>query len=127
MTEIILRGPDQLAFALRFLQGLTLAKPWRVTIAPYVNNRSRDQNALYWKWLGTIAKETGNDTDELHSLFKRKYLPPIFVDVCGEVVETRRSTTRLNTKDMSDYMTQVEAFAATTLGIILPHPDDYGR
>lgn len=110
---------------LAFIAALSLEKtPWTVTVAPYRRNRSLEQNALYWKWLGIVATETGHTADEIHEFCKAKFLPPVFVDIGGEVQEIRRTTTKLKVDDMSVYMNQVEAWAGGELGIALPHPED---
>lgn len=124
MTDIILVGEAQRAHAIALISKLDLSKRWKVTVARHQNKRSLNQNSLYWKWLGIIAQETGHEADELHEYFKAKFLPPVFVELEGEAEAIRRSTTKLNTQDMSDYMDKVNAFAASQLGIILPQPDD---
>lgn len=110
--------------AVAFLNQLDLSKPWQLVVTPLKRNRSLQQNNLYWGWLGIVAQDTGNSTDDIHEWLKHRFLAPSFVTVNGETQEIRRSTTKLNTKEMSDYMTQVEAWAASELGIILPRPED---
>lgn len=82
------------------------------------------QRNLYWKWIGVIASETGNDRDMLHKVLKSKFLGWEEVEVLGRTVKKELSIKKLDTTAMSEYMTQVEAFALTELGIVLPHPED---
>ncbi|HCW4261536.1 TPA: recombination protein NinB, partial [Acinetobacter baumannii] len=49
-------------------------KPLVVTIKPDERNRSKAQNRLYWKWLHVIHKKTGNDEEQLHFEYKKKFL-----------------------------------------------------
>ena len=121
---IIIRDEKLRAAALQKLLALDLSKPWDMTVKPHKSSRSLDQNALYWSWLGVIAGDTGYTADDIHEVCKQKFLPPHFVDIGGEVTETRRTTTKLKVDEMSAYMGQVEAWAVSELGIILPHPGD---
>lgn len=102
-----------------------------VEVKPYVENRRRRQENLLRKWMRLIASETGNDPEVMHAFFKKKFLGAEYriarfewkgAPVEREVVELR-STTKLSVKEMSEYMTLVETFVATTLGIKLPRDD----
>lgn len=122
----ILRDEAVRARAIGFISGLDMKTVWQVTIAPYRKNRSLNQNALYHRWIGLIAHETGNGHDDTHEAMKAMFLPPKFLTVGERTVEIRRSTTKLNTKEMHEFMTQVEAWSASELGIVLPRPEDMG-
>ena len=122
MGEIVIRGEDQRRYALEILAGLDLSKPWRVTIKRYVKSRSNPQLALYFKWLGIIAKETGNDQDDLHEFFKRKFLTPEIKEVLG--TEVAIYSTAGPAQVMTEYMDQVFNFANSVLGCFLPLPTD---
>ena len=124
MTKIILRGPVQRDFAIEVLGKLDLSKVWEVEIKRHQKKRSLNQNSLYWKWLGIISNDTGEDADDLHKYFKSKFLQPVLVDVAGDTEKIYRSTTKLSTLDMSEYMDKINSFAVSQLGIILPQPDD---
>lgn len=123
-------------------------KPLVVTITPECRKRSVAQNSLYWKWLSVIERKTGNDKDQLHFEFKKKFLINIlkrddkeYAEMClalsalkqseseqyeaianGVIRET--STTRMDTKQFTEYLQQVEAYTLAKLGISLPVPDD---
>jgi hypothetical protein len=120
----IIRDPAIRERAVAFLNQLDLSKPWQLVVTPFKRNRSLQQNNLYWGWIGMIAQETGNGNEDIHEWLKRRFLAPSFVTVGNETQEIRRSTTKLNTKEMSEYMAQVEAWAASELGIVLPRPED---
>lgn len=123
-------------------------KPLVVEIRPEAKDRSKAQNRLYWKWLHEIHKKTGNDEDQLHFEFKKKFLINIlkrddkdYADMClaisalkqseseqykaiadGVIRET--STTRMNTAQFTTYLNLIEAFALKEFGMVLPVPDD---
>ena len=102
---------------------LNLDRPWFIEVKRHIKKRSLSQNALYWKWVGVIANETGNDSDMLHEFFKNKFLQPVEFQVGGHVF-SYRTTTKLPIDQMSAYMTKVQAFAASELGILLPIPEE---
>lgn len=118
-----------------------------VIIRPYRKNRSREQNSLYWKWLGEISLETGEDTESLHETFKRKFLAPILkrddegyrdlsvelqtlrgngqhesADRIGLILLSKLSTGALTTKQFSEYLDYIEKHAAEFLNITLTQP-----
>ena len=123
-------------------------KPLVVTIKPETKDRSKAQNRLYWKWLHEIHRKTGIDEDQLHFEFKKKFLIGIlkrddkdYADMClaisalkqseseqfeaianGVIRET--STTRMDTKQFTEYLNLIEAFALKEFGLALPVPDD---
>ena len=120
----ILRDEAIRQHAIEFISKLDLKTVWQITIARHRKNRSLNQNSLLWKWYGEIAQDTGNTADDIHEFCKQKFLAPAFIELNGETKEIRRTTTKLNTKEMSEFMNQVEAWAASELGIALPRPED---
>ena len=106
---------------------LDLSKPWQITVEPHRARRSLNQHNLYHLWVGIIAAQTGNSHDAIHECLKAEFLPPRFMTWNGKVREYRPSTTTLKIDEMSAFMNQVQAWAGSTLGIILPVPDDLGK
>ena len=100
------------------------AQDKRVTIVITKEKRTLDQNKLYWLWLSCIAKETGNDKDDLHEYFIYKYLNPELVQVFEKMIYKRLSTTQLDTKQFTEYLNKIQVFANTELAIELPNPED---
>jgi hypothetical protein len=97
-------------------------------LIPREPKRTLSQNALYWVYLNIIEQETGNNADELHEFFKRKFLKPKQVKVLGEEFQVWASTTKLSKTDFSEYMMKIEALTnvpvpskedAETMGYIL--------
>lgn len=123
-------------------------KPLVVLIAPQEKDRSKAQNRLYWKWLHEIHRKTGNDEDQLHFEFKKKFLIGILkrdddeyaamclaisalkqseseqYDAIANGVIRETSTTRMNTAQFTEYLNLIEAFALKEFGLVLPVPDD---
>lgn len=93
-----------------------------VVIQPWKPTRSSSQHRYYWVYLGVIAKETGELENDLHQLFKRKFLPPVFRTVMGEEVSTPRSTTKLSKADFGDYLDKICALT----NVPMPDPEVAG-
>lgn len=123
----IIRDVQTRAIAGLHIQRLDVTKAWEVTIRPHKSKRSIDQNSLYWSWLSIIADETGNTANDIHEWCRDEFLPCSEIKVAGVAHLARPSTTALTTKEMTDYLNRIEAWAGTDLGIILPSPDDRGR
>ena len=105
-----------------YLQGLPEGKAYDVCIKLHREKRSNPQNAWYWTIVGIVAKETMNDKEAIHKFFARKFIGYDVKEVGGERIAIVRSTSSLNTEDFSTFLSQVEAFCANDLGIILPDP-----
>ena len=105
------------------IAGLNIEKPWEVTVARKTKKRTLSQNALYHKWVGIIAEETGNDHEDVHDEFKRRFVPPKEIEIFGEI-RMRQSTTDFDTPGMTTFMEKVYAFSVSELGILLPLPEE---
>jgi len=96
-------------------------KPLQITIGPEKTSRSLQQNKRYWAILRTI-QDTGwihgkqFTQDAWHEYLKRQFIGCIDLPN-GQVVGM--STAKLTVEEFQTYMEQVEAFAATELGIEL--------
>ena len=84
--------------------------------------RSLDQNARYWGkgvlyQIADQARIGGRrfDTDTWHRYFKKMFLG--VVELPDGSVEGK-SSTKLTVKEFSDFCAQVEAYAATELGVV---------
>jgi transposase len=50
-------------------------KRYTIEITQKRENRTLDQNALYWLWLTCIEQETGNSKEDIHYYCKDNFLP----------------------------------------------------
>lgn len=110
------------------LGNLNPLQSWVVEVKPYRKKRSLEQNALYWNWLTVLEEQTelGYRKEELHEAFKYRFLGmEKKKTVLGQDYETIRSTTSLNTKEFTEYLDKVLAFAML-YDIQLPSPERYG-
>jgi len=100
----------------------------QVTVKKRGTQRSLDQNA--WAWgvaYPIIAEEIGYDRhehDELHYALVAKCFGEHFDKRVGAMVPNKRSS-KLTTKEFSEYMDWLVRFAATDLGgILVPLPGE---
>lgn len=96
---------------------------WAVQVKEHVKKRTIAQNDLMWLWLSVIARETGNDKDALHEIFKYRILGCDVVEALGYRREVTKSTKVLSTAEMSNYLDKIDALMLS-IGITLPKPDD---
>lgn len=85
--------------------------------------RTEQQNRYYWGvYLPLIAKETGEgDLDALHELFKGKFLAEGIVEVLGQKVRKKKSTTELGVAEFSEFVMNIEA----ETGVAAPPTENY--
>ena len=84
---------------------------WSVTVKPYKSTRSLDANACYWKLVTELADYFGlKSKDEMHEVLLYKLLSEE-KQIKNLKVMTINSTTKLNQKQMNDYIERVKEFA----------------
>ena len=117
----VVHSPETRTKVEALVGGLSLENgtQWDVSVEPRKAKRSLNQNALMWKWNTIIAAETGNSADDIHKALKTKFTTPR--EVLGELVW---STKNEDKAAFALYLERVEAFSASELGIMLPHPED---
>lgn len=94
-----------------------------MTIAREKEPRSISQNALMWLWFNCIATETGTPVQDVHDYYCARFLktPVLFNGHSAWVV---KGTSKLDKVRMRKFLDDVQADAATELGITLPCPED---
>lgn len=105
------------------IKRLELKDHYTVDITKRVIRRTISQNNLMWLWVTCIAFETGNDRDELHDIFKKKWILPKTIEKFGVKTEIY-STKDFNTIEFKYYLDKIQVFANTELAITLPDPND---
>lgn len=81
--------------------------------------RSVDQNRMYWAILTAIGAHIGETKENLHEWYRLQFIP---VEFGGKMIP--RSTTELDTAEMSTYIKQVEQHAKDFHGLVLPDVRD---
>lgn len=109
--------PDKLSIWLSKLNN----KEIQVTIERKKKDRSIHQNAYYWKIVvGILSEHFGYFKDEFHEILKWKFLRI----VKDNGLETVKSTTRLSTKEMEDYLSKIRMWASSEFQIFIPEPNE---
>jgi hypothetical protein len=88
---------------------LSLGYVCNVTIKSH--NRTNSQNDMYWKFVTEFGNHFGYDKDFAHDMLRYKFLFKV-VDFDGEEAKQLLSTTKQNTKTMSEYMENCIRYAA---------------
>jgi hypothetical protein len=123
--KLRVKDADRFSAALaRFRDGAV-----EITVERKYATRSMAQNAWYWSCVvGLVAEHTGYTPDEIHEIYKAKFIPkPMAIadgngEIVGEVV-LGGSTTRMDTVQFSDYCERIREWAAT-LGVVIPDPPE---
>lgn len=90
---------------------------YTVNIRPKKSKRSIEQNSRLWKLYTEFGKHLGLESDEVHQLMGYKFLR-YQKEVNGVAEEFIKSTTKLNTKEMTDYQDSIERFGVE-LGFVM--------
>lgn len=124
LRTFVLRGQPQAQLLWAFLKAnwealAQAGKPLAVTVTEYKSKRSLEQNKRYWALLNEIAEQAyvgGQQfsAEAWHEHFKRKYIGCEDLPGGGQI---GISTTSLAVSEFADYMTKVEQFAVTELGV----------
>jgi hypothetical protein len=81
--------------------------------------RSVDQNRYYWALLTMIAAQSGYTKEKLHHWYGLEFLAE---DFNGKMIP--RSTSELNTEEMSNYIKKVKTHAEEFYSVNIPRPED---
>lgn len=91
-----------------------------IKISEYNEERTISQNKFYWKLIEIIAREIGYEVQEMHEVFKYKFLKKTFEDANGNLVKGFASSADLDKKDFSDYIEKIKRYVEQDLKINLP-------
>ena len=79
-------------------------------------SRSLAQNRYLWFYYGIISEDTGEDPEDLHSLFKGLFLENGITEIYGHKVRKVSSSTKLNKLEFGEFLERIEELT----GIALP-------
>ena len=122
----IIRNPADAAVLLTRLIAIGFDKPIQVVFGNVTKKRTLDQNALYRMSIDDIARDQGNNKEHVHQFYLDEFCPAKEVTFNG-VTKRVKSTTLLDTTEMTEYWHLVIAHAATELNVFVRHPNDCGR
>jgi hypothetical protein len=120
----ILENTDRLDSAILWLsdseniEAITTSKNlYCLELKEYSKIRSLAQNSIYWKWLGAISKHTGHTDDELHDIYKEKFLVKIYErddTKYAEMIRTLRNLYKDHPKESMELFRAVIRLTSTT-------------
>lgn len=123
---VVMRKQDgRLTFdvELPYLFSLLQNGTYTITVKRKNEKRSIAQNDLMWMWFQCISNETGTPKDEIYMYYCKKFLMRTMS--IGERMERIYMTSsKLNSEQMTAFLNQIQADAASELGITLPTPND---
>lgn len=96
--------------------------PVVLTLERRVKSKSKQQTGYYWALvLPTISEHTGHSPEDLHDIFKAKFLRRKRTWRGGDIAIVH-STSSLSSNEMAEFITNV-ILEANELGIEVPPPD----
>jgi len=112
----VLNDPDKWRLQLAGLEG----KEIQLSISQKRSIRSERQNKYYWKVIiGLLSEHLGYTKDEMHEALASHFLK----DVLDNGMEYVKSTSRLNTKEMEEYHSQIRQWASIEHSCFIPDPN----
>lgn len=108
-----------------YLRGFVTGQELDVTISKRTKPRSTSQNSWYFGGiLPVISRETGHTVEELHEIFKRKFLDRKIIKYRDQNIAVPGSSADCTTQEFSEYIERIRAEAAE-LGIQIPDAGDF--
>jgi hypothetical protein len=102
---------SNLPYFIAKLNDLDLSQGYVANVKLRQSTRTGDQNSLYWKFVEGFGNHFGYDKDFTHDLLRFKFLFEI-VTIDGEQHKRLLSTTKLTTKEMTDYIENCMRYGA---------------
>lgn len=100
-------------------------KSAKLTLEQPIQPRTTSANSYYWFLVGKIAEHLGeHDTNNVHAMLKLELNSGLVTGRGMQEIRMPKSTATLTTQEFSDYVTRVQHWAATFLGLYLPDPGE---
>ena len=96
---------------------------YTITVKRQSEKRSIAQNDLMWMWFQCISNETGTPKDEIYMYYCKKFLMRT-ISIGERMERLYMTSSKLNSEQMTAFLNQIQADAASELGITLPTPQD---
>ena len=130
--EILLKGTKQslneipyAKFEIKQLQKwLAELKDGEEIIISVSTKRSSNQNAMFHKWCALVGDYMGENPETVKMWLKCKFLGCVEEEIEGVIYQIPPETSKLNKKQMSDFMQQVYIFATAEMEIKLPSNEE---
>lgn len=126
MRQVIVTKENGRLAGVADIEGLLALLPngtYDVVVKRHREHRTLSQNDLMWMWLKCIEDATGTPKQDIYLHYCKKFLLRK-VSIGDKMEMVYDTSSRLNTKQMSDFMTAIQADASAEMGITLPSPED---
>ena len=117
--KLILNNKQHFQDQLIELEGMDVV----IKIIERNNNRTKDQNSLFWSWVAILSDNTGYTKEEMKELIQVKFLQRERLDADGYTETYIKGTSTLSKKEFNDLMNDISYWSNTTLQITLPTYD----
>ena len=94
-----------------------------ISVKKVTEKRTVAQNDLLWMWMKCIENETGTNKDDVYMYYCKKFLMKT-VSIGQRQERIYSTSSKLSVAEMTMFLNQIQADAATELGITLPMPQD---
>ena len=120
MSELVIKDELTRERAVEILLGLSVDRPWAMTVEPWYDKRTQSQNKRIWALHTKASEVTGYAPTEMHELMLCRYFGFQDVEFGGvkRQVPLKRSSQR-DKKEFAAFMESVESFYISELGIFL--------
>ena len=99
-------------------------KTIEIIVREQKKRRSLNLNAYYWSVaVKLLSEHTGYDKDDMHEILKSMFLRTRY-KLNGVWLDSTKSTTKLNNKEMIEFIDEVKRFASKELGCFIPDPNE---
>lgn len=102
-----------------FIDELPRDKLWEVTIAPFKPRHSAGQRAKWHAQIAEIARETGNDPEDVKDYLKNTFGPKHEVAIAGNVRVVPRPSSKYTLEEYSEMIDRTTAWAARELQLMV--------
>lgn len=121
MRTYILRDTGVRERFKRFLDSLPSDKVFEVTVAPFKERHTSAQRAKWHAVISEIARETGNDPDDVKDALKEMFGPKREVTIKGVSRMVPKSSTVYSVEEYSEMIDRTSAWAAHEFGMFISH------
>lgn len=108
---------------LSVMMGLEDGK-YKIIVKKSREQRTIAQNDLMWLWMQELERTFGQPKEDFYLYYCKKFLMRSVHLAKGILTRVYDTSSKLNTKQMSEFLTKIQADAATEFSVNLPSPSD---
>ena len=109
--------------SIKYINDISISDKYEVIVRKRTIKRTVLQNSLMWSWFECLAHETGTDRNDFYDFYRELFLSRT-VTINGKETAVSSGTSKLDTKQFTEFLNKIQADAASEFGIKLPTPED---